>query len=85
LPPWPSTALQYSKCPILVGRGPRCSCVPPQTTRVSSLDVEYIGWKSQGVSVHCNAVGLKLTALKPFEALAIIDPDCPLVRSLRTI
>jgi hypothetical protein len=48
---------------------------------VSSLDVEYIGWKSHGVSVQVDAAGSKLTALKPLAALAVIEPDWPVVRS----
>ena len=51
-------------------------------TRVCSLDVAYIGWNAYGDWLHVDAFGSKLTCAKPLSSLAVIDPDCPLVRSL---
>src|SRR6266566_2910353 len=53
-------------------------------TRVCSDEVEYIGWKSYGILTQLVPVGSYLTWPNPFAALAVMDPACPLVRSLTT-
>src|SRR5262245_64354436 len=49
--------------------------------RVLGLDVLYIGWKSYGMLVHDLPVGANATSPKPLAALAVIEPDSPVVRS----
>ena len=51
-------------------------------TRVCSEEVEYIGWKSYGWLTQLVPVGSYLTWPKPLAALAVMDPDWPVVRSL---
>src|SRR5215472_12725475 len=51
-------------------------------TRVSSLEVEYIGWKFVGMFTHAVPVGAHWTSPNPLAALAVMDPDWPVVRSL---
>src|SRR6266851_7263268 len=53
-------------------------------TRVCSDEVEYIGWKLYGILVQLVPVGSNLTWPNPLAALAVMDPVCPLVRSLMT-
>src|SRR5215472_2748385 len=53
-------------------------------TRVCSDEVEYIGWKSYGMLTQLVPVGANCTWPNPLAALAVIDPVCPLVRSLMT-
>src|SRR5438876_11667888 len=53
-------------------------------TRVCSDEVEYIGWKSYGRLTQLVPVGSYWTWPNPLAALAVIDPVCPLVRSLMT-
>src|SRR6266568_5165920 len=53
-------------------------------TRVCSDDVEYIGWKLYGMLAQLVPVGSYWTWPNPLAALAVIDPVCPLVRSLMT-
>src|SRR5262249_57479275 len=75
-----STALQYSQCPI---SSENAMLYPwaAHRTLVLSLEVEYIGWKSHGTSLHVDPFGAYWIAPNPFAALAIIDPDWPAVRS----
>src|SRR6516164_3823631 len=51
-------------------------------TRVCSEEVEYIGWKSYGMLTQLVPVGSYCTWPKPLAALAVMDPDWPVVRSL---
>src|SRR5215471_6298133 len=53
-------------------------------TRVCSEEVEYIGWKSYGWLTQLVPVGSNWTCPNPLAALAVIDPRCPVVRSLMT-
>src|SRR4051794_11070784 len=54
-------------------------------TRVASVDVEYIGWKSYGMFLHSvDGLGANFTWPKPFAALAVMNPDWPEVMSLTT-
>src|SRR5215467_562081 len=53
-------------------------------TRVCSDEVEYIGWKSYGRLTQLVPVGSYWTCPNPLAALAVMDPRCPLVRSLMT-
>src|SRR5215472_12557850 len=50
--------------------------------QVALVDVEYIGWKLVGMFTHEVPVGANWTSPKPLAALAVMDPDWPLVRSL---
>src|SRR6266516_6838982 len=54
-------------------------------TRVAGDEVEYIGWKSYGVMVQLVPVGAALICPKPLAADAVMDPDCPVLRSLSTV
>src|SRR5579872_586198 len=51
-------------------------------TRVCSEAVEYIGWKSYGCLKQLVPVGSYWTWANPLAALAVIDPDSPVLRSL---
>src|SRR5215475_6411703 len=53
-------------------------------TRVCSDEVEYIGWKSYGMLTQLVPVGSYLTWPNPLAVLAVMDPLCPLVKSLIT-
>src|SRR5262245_19956903 len=79
--PSESTVLQYSKCPISSEAATLYEWAA-HGTRVCSLEVEYIGWKLYGDCEHVAASGSKLTCAKPFAALAVIEPDSPVVVSL---
>src|SRR5438309_11057896 len=51
-------------------------------TRVRSEAVLYIGWNAWGMPLQLVPVGANLICLKPFDGLAVIEPDLWLVRSL---
>src|SRR5215469_11527114 len=52
-------------------------------TLVCGEEVEYIGWKSYGTLVQLvPGFGSNVTWPKPLAALAVMDPLCPVVRSL---
>src|SRR5690242_12481621 len=53
-------------------------------TRVSGVEVEYIGWKAYGIAVQSVPVGANRIWAKPLAGLAVIDPDWPLLRSSMT-
>src|SRR5438445_13640534 len=53
-------------------------------TRVSSLEVLYIGWKAYGTFVQPFPLGSNLTCPKSFEMLAVIEPERCVVVSVRT-
>src|SRR6267142_1736331 len=80
--PWTLAWPQYSKWPISSENATLYEWAA-HGTRVCSLDVEYIGWNAYGVCVQVAAVGSKLTWAKPLATLAVIDPEPPLVTSLR--
>ena len=82
--PWTFAWSQYSKWPISSEKATLYECAA-HGTRVCSLDVEYIGWNAYGDWLHVSAVGSKLTCANPLPSLAVIDPDCPLVRSFISV
>src|SRR5438128_6444730 len=53
-------------------------------TRVSSLEVLYIGWKAYGTFVQRFPLGSNLTCPKSFEMLAVIEPERCVVVSVST-
>src|SRR2546426_9438826 len=53
-------------------------------TRVSSLEVLYIGWKAYGTFVQPFPLGSNLTCPKSFEMLAVIEPVRCVVVSVST-
>ena len=49
------------------------------------MEVAYIGWKLYGMFLHwVDGLGANFTWPKPLAALAVIDPEVPLVVSLTT-
>src|SRR5712692_379077 len=54
-------------------------------TRVCSDEVEYIGWKLYGRLTQLVPVGSYWTWPNPLAALAVMEPRCPVVRSLMTV
>src|SRR6516164_6374752 len=54
-------------------------------TRVCSEAVEYIGWKLYGRLTQLVPVGSYWTWPNPLAALAVMDPLCPVVKSLMTV
>src|SRR5215471_19611652 len=72
--------LQFSKCPISSVKEMLVVCAA-QMVRVCSDEVEYIGWKSYGISLQLVPVGANWTWPNPLAALAVMDPVWPLVRS----
>src|SRR5262249_47534559 len=53
--------------------------------RVSSLDVEYIGWNAYGVCVHVASAGRKFVCANPFATLAGLGPLWWVERSLTVV
>src|SRR5438445_5835165 len=78
-----TTLAQLSKWPVSSAKAMLYEWAAP-VTRVSSDEVLYIGWKSNGMLVQSvDGAGAYLTWPKPFRALVVIEPLCPEVRSLR--
>src|SRR5580704_16356091 len=74
------TALQKSKCPISSENATLYVCAA-HGTRVSGLEVEYIGWKLYGMAVQPEPVGSNFTCAKLLAALATMKPFWPVVVS----
>src|ERR1700730_14912923 len=82
VPPSPSTALQYSKCPISSEKATLYECAA-HGTRVCSLEVAYMGWKSYGRLEQVLSFGAKMICWKPLSRLDVLEPEPSRLRSLR--
>src|SRR2546428_7864602 len=76
--------LQDSKCPVSSEKATLYECAA-QMTRVCSDDVLYIGWKSYGMLLQLVPVGSYWTWPNPLAALAVIEPNSCVVRSLMVV
>src|SRR5207302_1228271 len=73
VPSDPFTALQYSKWPSSSEKA-MLNEWAAHGTRVCSLEVAYMVWKSCRVCVQVAPVGSNLSEAKPLAELAVIDP-----------